>query len=272
MLQRLSLKAIAATGFLCLMVPAAQAQTLQDLTAASAARLSSKPQSLQALLDAASGKVAKPKPTVASLGRDAKSRSGGVFNTTEISSKALTALPQWSRVLKQIKRDQGAYKACLASAGSCRTAGQKNWRQVVLSAKGLSRRQKLNTVNKFFNRWPYRQDRQVYGKIEYWATPTEFMRRSGDCEDYSIAKYFALRELGFRADELRVVILMDNIRNVGHAVLAVYEANDILILDSLSNIIFSHKKYRHYEPQYSMNETARWAHVKGTNSQVAAGS
>ena len=78
--------------------------------------------------------------------------------------------------------------------------------------------------------------------------------------------------MGFRADELRVVILMDNIRNVGHAVLAVYEANDILILDSLSNIIFSHKKYRHYEPQYSMNETARWAHVKGTNSQVAAGS
>jgi len=87
------------------------------------------------------------------------------------------------------------------------------------------------------------------------------MRRSGDCEDYSIAKYFALRQLGFRKEELRVIILFDQIRNIGHAVLAVYEPNDILVLDSLSNIIFSHRKYKHYKPQYSMNETTRWAHV-----------
>jgi predicted transglutaminase-like cysteine proteinase len=87
------------------------------------------------------------------------------------------------------------------------------------------------------------------------------MTRSGDCEDYSIAKYFALRKLGFSADEMRIVILMDQIRGIGHAILAIQEGNDTLILDSLSNLLLSHTAYKHYVPQYSMNETTRWAHI-----------
>ncbi|MCH8155148.1 MAG: transglutaminase-like cysteine peptidase, partial [Proteobacteria bacterium] len=85
-----------------------------------------------------------------------------------------------------------------------------------------------------------------------------------DCEDYAIAKYFALREVGFGPDELRIVILRDEIRNISHAVLAVYLVDDIMILDNLSDQIFSHSRYEHYVPQYSMNETARWAHVRQT--------
>jgi predicted transglutaminase-like cysteine proteinase len=61
---------------------------------------------------------------------------------------------------------------------------------------------------------------------------------------------------------MRVIILWDTIRAIGHAVLAVYEKDDILVLDSLSSRILSHWKYKQYVPQYSMNETTRWAHVK----------
>lgn len=52
-------------------------------------------------------------------------------------------------------------------------------------------------------------------------------------------------------------------RGIGHAVLAVYLADDILILDSLSSLIVSHSRYQHYVPQASMNETTRWAHFGG---------
>ncbi|MEE8500707.1 MAG: hypothetical protein V3S27_09045, partial [Kiloniellales bacterium] len=69
------------------------------------------------------------------------------------------------------------------------------------------------------------------------------------------------RALGFNKDEMRVVILMDEIRGIGHAVLAIYQEDDILILDSLSNLILPHSRYKHYIPQYSMNETTRWAHI-----------
>src|SRR3546814_6696492 len=108
-------------------------------------------------------------------------------------------------------------------------------------------------------------DRELYGVSEFWATPQEFMKRSGDCEDYAIAKFFVLRDLGYANDKLRIVILMDRIRRIGHAVLAVYALGDILILDSLTDLIFSHKKYRQYVPQYSMNETTRWEHFYSKN-------
>ncbi len=186
----------------------------------------------------------------------------GVFGTTEIASNSFSALPQWARVLKEMRSQKIAFDLCLASDQKCATPGQKSWRQIILQARGQSRVRQLDMVNRFFNRWPYKFDQEIYGTSEYWASPQEFMRRSGDCEDYSIAKFFVLRELGFTSNELRVVILLDRIRNIGHAVLAVYTNNDILILDSLSDVILSHSKYKHYIPQYSMNEKTRWAHIR----------
>ncbi len=64
------------------------------------------------------------------------------------------------------------------------------------------------------------------------------------------------------------MVLRDRIRGVGHAVLAVYLGDDILILGSLSSLIVSHSRYKHYVPQVSMNETTRWAHLGGNMERV----
>ena len=184
----------------------------------------------------------------------------GLFGSTEIPSDNLTALPQWSRVLAKAKSERRQFRACLDNQAACSTSGHKSWREVFAAAKSKPELEKLKTVNAYFNRWPYKIDREIYGVSEFWATPLEFMKRSGDCEDYAIAKFFVLRDLGLANEQLRIVILMDRIRRIGHAVLAVYALGDILILDSLTDLVFSHKKYRHYVPQYSMNETTRWAH------------
>jgi predicted transglutaminase-like cysteine proteinase len=201
-----------------------------------------------------------------SLADVAAARQGpgtGLFGSTELRSESLEGLPQWTRVLQVMEREGPAFAACAADAIACPTPVLKNWRKVITSARKLPRGRQIDFVNKFFNQWPYKQDVELYGLSEYWAAPREFMSRSGDCEDYSIAKYFALRALGFDKEELRIVILMDEIRNIGHAVLTIQEGGDILVLDSLSNLLLSHTKYKHYRPQYSMNETTRWAHIGG---------
>ena len=192
-----------------------------------------------------------------------------LFGSTEISAAKLTALPQWARVLSKMKTERKQFRACLDSDAACTAAGLRSWREVVAETQGKPQLEVLKTVNGYFNRWPYRIDRELYGVSEYWATPQEFMKRSGDCEDYAIAKFFVLRDLGYANEDLRIVILMDRIRRIGHAVLAVYAMGDILILDSLTDLIFSHRKYRHYVPQYSMNETTRWAHFYGKNTTAA---
>jgi len=203
--------------------------------------------------------------TLQDLLKSAPSAGTALFGSTEVSAQNLKALPQWARVLAKMKAERKLFHACLNNPAACTTAGLKSWREVAIQAKGKPQLEMLKTVNRYFNRWPYKVDRELYGVSEFWATPSEFMKRSGDCEDYSIAKFFALRDLGMANEDLRVVILMDRIRRLGHAVLAVYAMGDILIMDSLTDLIFSHKKYKHYVPQYSMNETTRWAHFYGKN-------
>ncbi len=184
-----------------------------------------------------------------------------LFGTLEFTSPSLQALPQWRRILDGMAEESSAMVDCTADSAKCTSPALRSWRELQLHALSQSRMDKLHTVNQFFNRWPYKSDAEAFGRREYWASPTAFMARSGDCEDYAIAKYFALRQLGFDKEKLRIVVLYDKIRNLGHAVLAVYDGKDILILDSLSNFITTHTRYRHYIPQYSMNETTRWAHV-----------
>lgn len=195
----------------------------------------------------------------------------GLFGSHEFRSGSLRALPQWLSVLRRFRGDRTRFAQCGAEDG-CSSHDFRAWHEIIASARHLGEREKLHAVNRYFNRWPHRNDTEAYGLREYWATPSEFLVKSGDCEDYSIAKFFALRQLGFAPERLRVVILLDRIRNIGHAVLAVQMESDILILDSLSDLIVSHRKYKHYVPQYSMNETTRWAHVNGSDAMPSASS
>lgn len=61
-----------------------------------------------------------------------------------------------------------------------------------------SEEEKLEIVNKFYNEQiKYESDIIVWGMIDYWATPIESLNKGyGDCEDYAIGKYFALKKMG----------------------------------------------------------------------------
>ena len=120
----------------------------------------------------------------------------------------------------------------------------------------------LDVVNRFWNGWPYRADAEVWGQEDYWAAPAEFLSRSGDCEDYCIAKYFTLRELGVPADAMRIVIVRETIRGRAHAVLAVYDGPQVHILDNLRDQVRPMRRVRNYQPHFSVNENGRWMHVK----------
>ncbi len=198
---------------------------------------------------------------LANLARQARQAGPGIFGSAEFQAAALSALPQWNRVLSEMQAERDRLKKCMEDTKACASPAVRSLRQAVLDAGKLPKAEQIDFVNKFFNKWPYKLDSENYGISEYWAIPTEFMTRSGDCEDYSIAKFFLQRELGFTNEQMRIVVVMDNIRRIGHAVLAVYVDDDIKVLDSLSDAIFSHSFYKHYTPQYSVNETSRWLHV-----------
>jgi predicted transglutaminase-like cysteine proteinase len=125
----------------------------------------------------------------------------------------------------------------------------------------LSLEEKLEKVNDFANEWPYKTDWEVWQMSDYWESPGEFLKYSGDCEDYAITKFISLKKLGVPTDKLRIVVLQDTIRNIAHAVLSVQVDDKYYILDSLINMVVEDDMLNHYIPQYSVNTTTRWAHI-----------
>lgn len=143
-----------------------------------------------------------------------------------------------------------------------RLSRSSTWGELKGKAQGRPLKEKLEVVNRFWNAWPYRPDKEVWGRKDYWAAPAEFLSRSGDCEDYCIAKYFTLRELGVPADDMRIVVVRETLRGVAHAVLAVYEGRQVHILDNLVEHVRPMRRVRNYQPHFSVNENGRWMHVK----------
>ena len=92
----------------------------------------------------------------------------------------------------------------------------------------------------------------------YWASPGEFFRRHGDCEDYAIAKFLSLRALGFDDAAMRIVVLQDLNLGIAHAVLAVELGGETLILDNQVADVVPARAIRHYRPIYAVNETHWW--------------
>ena len=172
------------------------------------------------------------------------------------------ALPKWKRVLSKAPEQVRALNTCVSDKGC--PPGSASWQRVIKQAKGQAPMEQLRLVNSFFNKWPYRLDQDAYGTSDWWATPHEFLKISGDCEDYAIIKYFALRELGYSQEELRIVVVKDRIRGIAHAILAVFLQGEAYVLDNVSNSIFPHTKFKHYTPQYSLNEKYRWSHIPAT--------
>ena len=183
-----------------------------------------------------------------------------LFNTVEFQSNSLEALPQWQRALAKIERERQGYAKCARNEHACGSRAISAWQGMIRKLRGSHRIEQLDHVNRFINQWQYRPDRRNYGRSDYWASPGEFFSRSGDCEDYAIAKYVTLRQMGFSADQLRLVVVNDTRRDIAHAVLAAYVGGDVYILDNLSNQVRSQSVVSEYAPYYSVNEKARWAH------------
>lgn len=168
----------------------------------------------------------------------------------------------------------GTSLADLARASDAYAQGIRGSVEIRVAAGRLESRGDSHLVDQWTRvlTWMRDEDRGLRDcTADYWATPLEFMRSSGDCEDFSIAKFMALRQLGMRNEDLRIVVLTDQIRRTIHAALAVYVPGEILILESLSNIIFSHRSYGHYIPHFSLNETGVWEHHGRTVVPIAEG-
>ncbi|HBX59279.1 MAG TPA: sulfate adenylyltransferase, partial [Methylophaga sp.] len=131
------------------------------------------------------------------------------------------------------------------------------WQILMQENQDLSEREKLAVVNDFFNsNVLFVDDIFLWNKEDYWATPIEMLSLgAGDCEDYSIAKYFTLKQLGVDEDKLRITYVKAIDLNQAHMVLTYFENKRAipLVLDNLINEIQPASRRQDLTPVYSFN-------------------
>jgi predicted transglutaminase-like cysteine proteinase len=151
----------------------------------------------------------------------------------------------------------------------------RDWQEVIADNKNSDTADQLYEVNRFFNRLEFVDDLKHWNKNDYWATPVEFLSTNGgDCEDFSIAKYFSLRAMGVPAVKLRLMYVKALRYNMAHMVLAYYETPKSipLVLDNLNKDILPANKRRDLRPVYSFNGEGLWmAKEQGRGKQVQEG-
>ena len=120
---------------------------------------------------------------------------------------------------------------------------------------------KVYKVNELINKTEYIYDAPQWGQTDYWATPFELLETNkGDCEDFSIAKYYTLRKLGVPESKLRFIYTRSVGTDQAHMVLAYYPTPDgaPLILDSLDKNIKRSSERKDLLPVFSFNRYGMW--------------
>ena len=150
-----------------------------------------------------------------------------------------------------------------------------DWKKLTETGRDGATSDKLRRVNEFFNRHiEFGDDQQIWGQSDYWATPMETLAKGkGDCEDFTIAKYFTLLHMNVPIESLRLVYVKARIGGPAssiqqaHMVLVYYPSPDAepLVLDNLISDIRPASRRPDLQPVFSFNS-------QGIYSGVAPGS
>lgn len=157
---------------------------------------------------------------------------------------------------------------------------RSQWDAIIASGRQQELKSQLRQVNNQVNRrLAFRDDMQIWGREDFWATPLEALGvGAGDCEDFSIAKYVALLQLGIPDSRLRLIYVRANqptagglSKQVAHMVLGYYPTPDATpwILDNLVVDILPANQRTDLYPVFSFNATGLWA--GGQRASVSPG-
>lgn len=106
----------------------------------------------------------------------------------------------------------------------------------------------------------YTSDRQQWRKDDVWSAPIAadrtgaFQTGKGDCEDYAIAKYVALRKAGVAATDLQVLVVKDTAAGTDHAALAARIDGRWLLLDNRWSRLLEESEAAFFTPLFALNE------------------
>jgi len=206
-------------------------------------------------------------------------RSAEPFGRSATVLSAGTLLEKWRDVARKLDDEAVQLALCDGDRDRCVSPAALQLLAIVDNARVRDGRARLGEINRAINlAIRPMSDLSQYGEIDVWSSPlVTFAHGAGDCEDYAIAKFVALRLAGIAASDLRIVIMRDTIRGEDHAVAAARLDGRWLTLDNRRMAMIEGAQVRNYRPTFVINQTGIMQYVDaplladlaGTNPALA---
>ena len=175
------------------------------------------------------------------------------FDMVEFAAPDGVNKNQWRQIKADILSELPKLAKCQANLDEC-TSSSRKFAEIVKEAESQEGLGKVALINAVINALiDYEPDRNQWGVADQWTAPFinkkgAFETGHGDCEDYALAKYVALRQAGVRSEDVRMVLVHDYAVRVDHAILAVRYDKRWLILDNRWDKLVEDNELKQFKP------------------------
>lgn len=163
---------------------------------------------------------------------------------------------KWLGVERKLDDERVQLALCDGDRARCVSPAALQFLAIVDNARAREGRARLGEINRAINlAIRPTSDMAQYGQIDVWSSPlVTFATGAGDCEDYAIAKFVALRMAGVSPDDLRIVVIRDTIRGEDHAVAMARLDGHWLTLDNRRMAMVEDADVRNYRPLFVIDD------------------
>jgi predicted transglutaminase-like cysteine proteinase len=163
---------------------------------------------------------------------------------------------KWLDVERKLGDERVQLALCDGDRDRCASPAALQLLAIVDDGRAREGRARLGEINRAINlAIRPMSDLAQYGEVDVWSSPlVTFAHGAGDCEDYAIAKFVALRLAGISPDDLRIVIMRDTIRGEDHAVAAARLDGHWLMLDNRRMAMIEDGYVRNYRPMFVIDQ------------------
>jgi predicted transglutaminase-like cysteine proteinase len=177
----------------------------------------------------------------------------GLF-ATKLSGGGL--LEKWMGVERKLEDEMVQFALCDGDRAGCVSPAALRFLAIVDGARAREGRARFGEINRAVNlAIRPMSDMAQYGQIDVWSSPLDtFATGAGDCEDYAIAKFAALRMAGVSSEDIRIVVLRDLIRGEDHAVVLARLDGHWLTLDNRRMAMIEDVDIRNHRPLFVIDD------------------
>lgn len=163
---------------------------------------------------------------------------------------------KWLKLMRQLADEQVQLALCDGDRDRCVSPAALRFLAIVDQGRIREGRARFGEINRAINlAIKPASDLAEYGEEDVWSPPIEtFVHGAGDCEDYAIAKYAALRLAGIESDDLRIVIMRDTLSGEDHAIAAARLDGHWLMLDNQRMAMVEDADARNVRPLFVIDD------------------